>query len=256
MTEKKLPESAAEFEKFIDESIDDVNSKTPAKFNTNTTLPQFRFTRKDKNGKTINNHEFRLVPIKAPKDLFMEVRKHQALGGILYNDAFCTMPDRDHCVVCNLAEESAQSQSKDVKDMAYKLKGYSQYMYRALPLDKDLIEKGIGVFIISGKNHKKLLKEFKDKGNLTDLDTGRNILISGEGEGLERKYDIIIKDPKEGCKGYPVENKRYRHMLENAKPLSQCIVYYTDEQLLFALDGNALGSDVEEETEKKSEIEL
>jgi hypothetical protein len=244
MTEKKLPESAAEFEKFIDESIDDVNSKTPVKVNKGLNVPEFYLSKKD-------NNIFRLVPIKAPKDLFMEVRKHQALGGILYNDAFCTTPDRGHCVVCNLAEESAQSQSKDVKDMAYKLKGYSQYMYRALPIDKDLIEKGIGVFIISGKNHKKLLKEFKDKGNLTDLDTGRNINICGEGKGLDRKYDVIIKDPTK------VESPKYRQTLENAKPLKDCIFYYTDEQLLFAMDGNALGSDVEEKSDDKdSEVKL
>jgi len=39
--------------------------------------------------------------------------------------------------------------------------------------------------------------------------------------------------------------------------LKDCIFYYTDEQLLFAMDGNALGSDVEETSEDSdSEVKL
>lgn len=126
------------------------------------------------------------------------------------------------CYICDVISELNKSKDKGDKALAKELQAKSRVFFNVV----DRADKKVKVLGAGNSIFKELLKYFADEdwGDLTDPETGHDVVINKSGSGLDTEYSVMPK-PKPSKLGMEVE---FKDLTEIAHPFT----YEEQEQVM------------------------
>lgn len=162
-------------------------------------LKRYFSTQLKKNEKT-GQRMFRILPPKAGKSPFDEVWFHEVKLDDKWQKLYCPKKNKTgECPLCEVEQSLLATGSKEDKDVSYQYKAKKFYIVKGI--DRDLEEDG-PKFWRFRHNYKKegtldkIVPVFSTKGDITQVDKGRDLIISlgKNDDGYTKVTSIMYED--------------------------------------------------------------
>ena len=166
------------------------------------------------NGKNVR----RILWPKGNKDLFYtEGYMHFGLGEDGKTSFVCrkTENPNNHCPVCEYINQLQKSNNKNDKALADKIKGRKRVYMNVLDRNSDNGSEEIKILACGLTVQKQIISILcdPDYGDVTDFESGHDITIKREGQGLNTEYTVIPKPQQT-----PASTTMSKEELEEAMP--------------------------------------
>lgn len=155
---------------------------------------------------------------------------------------------KDSCPVCDFHEELSQSSSEGKQKLASRIRAVTKYYVNAL--DRDRPHEGIKILPMTPKMMRQLkgFLEDEDFGDITDVEDGKDVIITREGTGFRgTSYELRVR-----AKSTPVGYDDWEEEIHNleevvVKTVSSEFLKRRVEDLKKAIKSGKVASEEEEE---------
>lgn len=151
-------------------------------------------------GKNSGKRKFRILPGKEGNSPFVEVYFHNLQVNGQWRKLYCPSKNTgDPCPLCEVDQDLMKTGSKEDKELAKQYRPRKFYVVKGIERGKE--DEGVK-FWRFGHNFKgdgildKIIPIFQEKGDISDPETGRDLIITMTKDGKNSKVTSIVFDDK------------------------------------------------------------